>query len=117
MNIKEFSSMLKVFADQRDWNQFHTPKNLAMALNVEASELLELFQWSNSGGEKESEQGSDCYNDITREVADIMIYLIRFCDVVNIDLERAVRSKIDENEKKYPVSLARGNATKYSRRD
>ncbi|MBO67492.1 MAG: nucleotide pyrophosphohydrolase [Acidiferrobacteraceae bacterium] len=117
MNIKEITRILQTFSDQRDWNQFHTPKNLAMALNVEASELLELFQWSNSGGAEESEQDSDCREDIAREVADIMIYLIRFCDVVNIDLEHAVRNKIDENEEKYPVSLSRGNAVKYSRRD
>tara|TARA_Y100001934_G_C11976269_1_gene596445 strand:+ start:122 stop:478 length:357 start_codon:yes stop_codon:yes gene_type:complete len=117
MNIREISERLQEFADERDWNQFHSPKNLAMALSVEASELVELFQWSNSGGEEEAYRDGKPDPNVIREIADIMIFLIRFTDVVGIDLEEAVYKKIDENGRKYPVETAKGNATKYNRRN
>lgn len=115
MDIEEIKKRLADFATQRDWQQFHSPKNLTMALSVEAAELLELFQWL-------SEEQSCRLNDADRqraceELADIQIYLIRLADRLGIDLEQAVQDKLRINEEKYPVELARGNATKYNRRD
>lgn len=114
MDIETIKNKLVDFAAQRDWQQFHSPKNLAMALTVEAAELLELFQWL-------SEEQSCNLDDTDRrraseELADIQIYLIRLADRLGIDLEQAVQDKLRINEEKYPVELARGNATKYNRR-
>ena len=114
MDIKTIQKQLSDFADERDWNQFHNPKNLAMALSVEASELVEIFQWlnveeSNSPDQKQTEE-------INSEVADIAMYLLRFCSVLGIDLEKAIESKLESNAEKYPVNLSKGNAQKYNQR-
>lgn len=114
MNIDNIKQKLADFAAQRDWQQYHSPKNLAMALTAEAGELLELFQWL-------SEEQSARLNDDDRrrageELADIQLYLIRLADRIGIDLEIAVHDKLRINEEKYPVELSRGNATKYNRR-
>ena len=114
MNISEIQNQLKKFAIERDWEQFHTPKNLAMALSVEASELVEIFQWlnveeSNSPDQRQIEK-------INNEVADIAMYLLRFCSVLRIDLEKAIESKLERNAEKYPVNLSKGNAQKYNQR-
>ena len=112
MNIKEIQDKLARFAEERDWNQFHSPKNLAMALTSEVGELNELFQWLTE------EQSNNVDNDeIRQEIADIFIYLLRLSDKLDIDIEAAVREKIEINAKKYPIDLAKGNAIKYSKRD
>lgn len=114
MNIAAIQQRLRDFAADRDWQQFHTPKNLAMALSVEASELLEIFQWltedqSESLGVATGQAAAD-------EMADVAIYLLRMADVIGIDLERAIDDKIEINAAKYPVATSKGNAIKYSRR-
>ena len=114
MNISEIQNQLKKFAIERDWEQFHTPKNLAMALSVEASELVEIFQWlnveeSNSPDQRQIEK-------VNNEVADIAMYLLRFCSVLGIDLEKAIERKLERNAQKYPVNLSKGNAQKYNQR-
>ena len=114
MNISEIQDKLDIFASERDWGQFHTPKNLSMALSVEASELVEIFQWlkpeeSNSPNQKQSQE-------INSEVADIAMYLLRFCSVLGIDIEEAIEQKLEKNALKYPVSLSKGNAQKYNQR-
>ena len=112
MDIKEIQDKLARFAEERDWNQFHSPKNLAMALTSEVGELNELFQWLTE------EQSNNVDNDeIRQEIADIFIYLLRLSDKLDIDIEEAVREKIEINAKKYPIDLAKGNAIKYSKRD
>ena len=112
MDIKEIQDKLAKFAEERDWNQFHSPKNLAMALTSEVGELNELFQWLTE------EQSNNVDNDeIRQEIADIFIYLLRLSDKLDIDIEEAVREKIEINAKKYPIDLAKGNAIKYSKRD
>ena len=112
MDIKDIQNKLAVFAKERDWDQFHSPKNLAMALTSEVGELNELFQWLTE------EQSNNVDNDAVRqEIADIIIYLLRLSDKLDIDIEEAVKEKIEINAKKYPVDLAKGNATKYSKRD
>ena len=112
MDIKEIQDKLAKFAEERDWDQFHSPKNLAMALTSEVGELNELFQWLTE------EQSNNVDNDeIRQEIADIFIYLLRLSDKLDIDIEAAVREKIEINAKKYPIDLAKGNAIKYSKRD
>lgn len=102
MNIKQIQIQLSKFADERDWNQFHNPKNLVMALSVEASELVEIFQWLTlEQSEKIMESGES--EHVKEEMADILIYLIRMADKLNIDLESSVSEKIIKNEKKYRI--------------
>ena len=103
---------LRDFASARDWNQFHSPKNLAIALSVEAAELLEHFQWIS---EKDSlNMPPDKLGKIDEEMADVFLYLIRLADMLNVDLIQAADRKIDANSRKYPVEKARGNAKKYT---
>ena len=114
MNIANIQSKLEKFANDRDWEQFHTPKNLAMALSVEASELVELFQWLKP--EESSKPNQNQLSAINSEVADIAMYLLRGCSVLDIDLEKAVEDKLLKNAEKYPVNLSKGNAQKYNQR-
>ena len=111
MNIKTIQKQLSDFADERDWDQFHNPKNLAMALSVEASELVEIFQWLTSEQAEEIMDSSQS-DHVKEEVADVMIYLLRLADKLDIDLESIVNDKIVQNGKKYPVNLSKGNADK-----
>ena len=115
MDISKIQNQLEKFAIERDWEQFHTPKNLAMALSVETSELVEIFQWlkaeeSNNLNQKQREA-------INAEVADIAMYLLRFCSILEIDLEKAIEDKLVKNSEKYPVNLSKGNARKYNQRE
>jgi dCTP diphosphatase len=104
---------LRTFAADRDWDQFHTPKNLATALNVEAGELLEHFQWLK---DEESRNLPDPVRQaVAEEMADVLLYLIRIADKLDVGLAEAARRKIELNAKKYPVELARGNATKHTK--
>lgn len=102
---------LRQFVAERDWGQFHSPRNLATALAVEASELLEHFQWQTDGGEVAPET----HAEIQQEVADVLIYLVRFADVMQIDLPAAVEEKLGLNARKYPVEKCKGKATKYDK--
>ena len=110
---KNILDQLLAFRKERDWEQFHTPKNLSAALSVEIAELLECFQWA-----KDSELSELVVHErtaIEEEVADIAILLCYLCHDLNIELDKVVRSKIEKNRLKYPVSLARGTAKKYDR--
>ncbi len=102
MNYELITQKLNVFSDERDWNKFHSVKNLAMALSVEASELVEIYQWKT---EEESNDLSDqaVLDHAKEEVADIFMYLNRLCTKLNIDLEQAVLAKIEKNAVKYPA--------------
>lgn len=103
---------LRVFAAAREWDQFHTPKNLAAALAVEAAELLETFQWLTAD---ESQQlAPDALAAVRAEVADVLLYLIRISDKLGIDPVAAAQEKIAVNAVKYPVEKARGSHKKYS---
>jgi len=108
----DVSHALNAFAEVRDWEQFHSPKNLAMALNVEAGELLEHFQWLTE--EASTELGPDKLDEIAKEIADVQIYLIRLADQLGIDILAATEAKMAENEKKYPADAVRGSAKKYT---
>jgi len=111
MNIKKIQKQLSDFADERDWNQFHNPKNLAMALSVEASELVEIFQWL-TPEQSEAIMNTNEGEHVKEEIADVMIYLIRLADKLNVDLEDAVADKIVKNGEKYPVDTSKGSTTK-----
>jgi len=103
---------LRDFAVARDWNQFHSPKNLAIALSVEAAELLEHFQWVS---DKDSlTLPPDKLGKIDEEIADVFLYLIRLADMLNVDLIQVADKKIEANAQKYPVEKARGTAKKYT---
>ena len=102
MNIKNIQKQLSDFADERDWDQFHNPKNLAMALSVEASELVEIFQWLTPEQAKVIMMSGESEH-VKEEMADIMIYLIRMADKLNVDLEKAVADKIVKNAVKHPA--------------
>ena len=110
--IDNLRNQLRTFAADRDWDQFHSPKNLASALAVEAAELLENFQWLT---EAESNQlPPETLAAVRAEVADVLLYLIRISDKLGIDLIAAANAKIVLNAKKYPVDKARGNSKKYT---
>ncbi|MBT3717749.1 MAG: nucleotide pyrophosphohydrolase [Gammaproteobacteria bacterium] len=103
MDIKQVQQQLSQFADQRDWDQFHNPKNLAMALSVEASELVEIFQWL-TPEQSAAIMDSGESEHVKEEMADIMIYLLRLADKLDIDLNQAVTNKIIKNAEKHPAS-------------
>lgn len=100
------------FAAARDWQRYHTPKNLVMALSVEAAELLEPFQWLTP--EQSLDLSAEQREAVRQEIADVLIYLTRLADVLDIDLLAAAGDKLAINARKYPVARARGNALKYS---
>lgn len=110
------ASLIQEFAAERDWDQFHTVKNLSMALAGEVGELVEIFQWLDDDAVRELLGDIESRRQIEAEVADIAIYLLRIAQVAEIDLDRAIREKLAVNAKRYPVELSRGNAIKYSRR-
>ena len=112
MNVKDIQAKLARFAAERDWDQFHSPKNLSMALAGEAGELLEIFQWLT---EEQSYSGSlspEQQQNVSDELADIMIYALRLADRLDIDLEPAILGKIRKNAARYTVEAAKGNALK-----
>lgn len=118
MTITDFNDLklrLREFAKARDWDQFHSPKNLSMALSAEVAEILEHFQWLTE--EQSKTLPKDKLEEVETELADTLIYLIRLADKLDIDLLKAAQSKIEVNEQKYPVDKARGNAKKYTELD
>lgn len=117
MDIHKYQSDLAHFAAERDWEQYHSPKNLAMALVGEAGELLAQFQWLSDTEARNIALDSARLARIREEAADVFLYLLRLADVLAIDLEQSVHDKMLLNAKRYPVSMAKGNATKYSERE
>ncbi|MCI5144125.1 MAG: nucleotide pyrophosphohydrolase [Candidatus Electrothrix sp. AR3] len=105
-SLEELSARIHQFAQERDWEQFHSPKNLSMALIVEAAELLEHFQWLSQ--EQSLELSPKKQQEVALEMADILIYLIRLADRLDIDLLKAARQKILLNAKKYPAQASMG---------
>ena len=116
MDIDKIQKRLRRFAKDCNWDQFHSPKNLTMALAAEAAELLEIFQWLTEEQSKGIIKNGKEMALINQEIADVFIYLTRLADKLGIDIEKAVLEKIALNEKKYPVKLAKDNATKYNKR-
>ena len=106
--IKDLLTELEQFRDERDWGQFHDPKNLALALSIEAAELNELFLWK-----KESDLGSVDLDKLKEEIADVFAYAIMLAGRYDLDVTEIVRAKILKNAQKYPIERAKGNAAKY----
>jgi len=111
-DIEALTLKTRAFAQARDWSQFHSPKNLACALSVEASELLELFQWLTD--EQSRTLPEDKRQAAAGEVADVLLYLVQLCDALGIDPVQAAHDKLAANERRYPAELARGTSRKYS---
>ena len=112
MDIDQIKKRLREFAEARDWDQFHSPKNLASAVSVEAAELLEIFQWLSEESSRKLDSASK--EKVEQEIADVFLYLIRLADKLDIDVLAAANRKIAINESKYPVELSKGNAMKYT---
>ena len=112
-SLESLRVRLAEFAAERDWEQFHNPKNLAMALAGEAGELLEHFQWLTF--EQASHLPRDARAEVALEAADVLLFLVRLCDKLDVDLAAACEKKLALNAKKYPVDKARGRATKYNK--
>jgi len=115
MDLKHLQERLQGFATERDWEKFHSPKNLAMALSVEAAELLEIFQWLSS--HESTKLDSDQLDRAEMEIADVFIYLLCIADKLGIDVVRAAEKKISLNEHKYPSEKVKGSAKKYTEYD
>jgi len=109
--MEELISRLRAFAKERDWEQFHSPKNLAMALSVEVAEVVELFQWMTE--EESVNLTPDKLQKLKEEIGDVMIYLTKLADKFSIDPIEAARQKVEINERKYPAEVVRGKAKKY----
>jgi NTP pyrophosphatase (non-canonical NTP hydrolase) len=111
-DLDEIKKKLRLFALARDWDQFHSPKNLSMALAVEASELLERFQWLSE--EQSNNLTVEQLHAVEEEMADVFLYLLRLADKLNINLVRAADDKISKNELKYPAEKVKGSSKKYT---
>lgn len=109
--LARLREIVRQFVNERDWDQFHTPKNLSAALSVEAAELLEHFQWLQSG--QSGELGPDKLVQVRHEMADVLVYLVRLADKLDVDLMAAVEEKMVLNRAKYPADRVRGDARKY----
>ena len=111
-DIKELQAALRRFADERDWGQFHSPKNLAVSLSLEAAEVLEHFQWLN---DEQSRDLDDARRQaVAHEIADVLLYLLQLSDRLGIDPMQAAREKLAVNAERYPADKARGTSRKYT---
>ena len=111
-SLTSLRDRLRLFAHERDWEQFHTPRNLACAISIEAGELLEHFLWKgDSTGKTVLQEEREA---IAQEVADVLIYLVRLADVLEIDPVSAANDKIESNARRYPADLVRGTTKKHS---
>jgi NTP pyrophosphatase (non-canonical NTP hydrolase) len=112
--IHELKEKIKDFCDERDWDQFHNAKELAVALSIEASELLEIFRWKTQDEVSKLFDDEKKKEDISDEMADILYFLVRIAQRYNIDLTEAFDRKMEKNDKKYPVEKAKGSNKKYN---
>lgn len=112
-DLARLNTLIRNFASDRDWDQFHSPKNLSMALAGEAGELLEIFQWLTEEQSKAIMDDPRKAQAVREEVADVLILLLRFADVTGIDVRSAAMEKLAKNAEKYPVALSKGSARKY----
>jgi dCTP diphosphatase len=110
-DLGELKERLRVFVAERDWGQYHSPKNLSMALSVEASELVELFQWLTE--EQSAAPDENLRHRAAEELADVLWFLVRIADVLDVDLLEAAEAKFGKNVEKYPAERVRGQSRKY----
>ena len=112
-NLEDLREALRAFVAERDWDQFHSPKNLAMALAAEAGELLEHFQWITEA--QSASVAPEALEEIRMEMADVLLYLVRLADKLDVDLVAAAGEKMERNREKYPIEKSRGRSTKYDK--
>ena len=112
-SLEQTLSKINEFTEERDWNQFHTVKNLASSISIEAAELNETIQWSNPSVE-EVMRDKSLTESIGNEIADVVIYSLRLCSVLNLDIIDLIDKKIEENKEKYPVEKSKGSSKKYT---
>ena len=115
--MEQIKIKLREFANERNWDQFHSPKNLVMALNGEMGELTEIFQWLDNAESYLEDLNTKDVERCKEEMADVFLYLIRLADKLEIDLIQEANNKIETNKKKYPIELSKDNAIKYNQRD
>jgi len=108
--MEQLISQIKEFIRERDWEQYHAPKNLAMALSVEAAEIVEIFQWK----KPEDQLSEEEIEALRQEIGDVLVYLLELADKFEIDIVEAAKHKLALNQKKYPADLVRGKAEKYT---
>lgn len=106
---------IKKFRDERDWMQFHNPKDMAAALAIESSELQELFLWKNKEEIEEYIKDKKNIEEVEEELADVFSFAIELADNLGIDIEKSIESKLKKNSEKYPISKAKGKSTKYTK--
>lgn len=116
IDTTNLAQALEKFATDRNWSQFHSPKNLVMALTGEVGELSEIFQWMSEADSMNAGQNPSTAQDVKDELADVILYLVRLASVLNVDLNEAVTHKIKANEQKYPVANSLGVSTKYNKK-
>lgn len=114
ITFQQVKNKIKKFVRDRDWEQYHSPKNLSMSIAVEAAELMEHFQWITPGQSRKLLKDKIQREEIEDELADIAIYVIGFCNISNIDLEQSILRKLSKNAIKYPVRIAKGRALQYT---
>lgn len=110
--VADLKNLVNTFTQERDWHQFHTPKNMSMMIATEAAELMEIFLWVDSAKSVEELRKKQAH--VEQEIADVAIGILMLCAEQNIDLSKAIQEKMAHNAAKYPVEKAKGNATKYT---
>ena len=113
LGLNKVTQMIDDFSNQRDWSQFHSPKNLAVSISIEANELLECFQWDNPPAD-ELIKDPQRLQKVKSELADVLNYTLRMCSILGLNPIEIVTTKLQENEEKYPVNLSKGKSTKYT---
>jgi dCTP diphosphatase len=111
--MKDLIFKIRKFIKERDWEQFHTPKNLVMALSIETAEIMEHFQWKTA--EESRDLDETTFDEVKDEIGDTFVYLLRLCDELGIDPIEAANDKMLKNAEKYPIEKAKGNAKKYTK--
>lgn len=114
IDLPKIYETMETFVKERDWDQFHSIKNLSMALSVETSELMEIFQWMSEADANNIQNNPQKHGQLKDEVADVFFYLMRIVDKSGIDLEEAIMQKMQKNAAKYPVEKSRGSIKKYT---
>jgi dCTP diphosphatase len=111
--IKDIIKEINRFSSKREWDQFHTPKNIATSISIEAAELLECFQW-NDPSISEVLENEVLLNSVEEEIADVLIYALRMCSILNMDVIEIVNKKLAKNDEKYPLDKSKGKNIKYN---
>jgi len=114
MRLQKLLSKAHAFREERDWEQFHSARNVALSVVLEAAELLEIFQWKTDAESEEITKDPATHQKISDELADILLYILLMADDLDIDLIKAAEEKIKKNAEKYPIHKSKGNALKYT---